>query len=121
MKNQKGKISAGTLISVLLFTLAIDTCFRVIPVYVHYLTFKNDIKGRAIVTAHPDIDLFRGGILKKAEELELPVHETDLLVETIDGNTHVKADWSMEVKLAGGYYPYTFTFSIDSIRPNILG
>ncbi|HXN07262.1 MAG TPA: hypothetical protein VN944_09395 [Nitrospiria bacterium] len=121
MKNQQGKFSVGTLIWVLLFALAIDTCFRVIPVYVHYLTFKNDIKGRAIDMNHPNIDLMRTGILKKAEELELPVHEPELLVEMTDGNTHVKADWSIEVKLAGGYYPYKLTFSIDSTRPNIQG
>ena len=102
-----------------MIVLSIDSSFRVIPLYINYLTFKNDLKGRAINTSHPSIETLRKDILEKAAELDIPLKEEGLFVEMDDKETHIKISYSIEVKFLGGYYPRKFNFRTESTRANL--
>ncbi len=87
---------------------AIYVGFRVIPVYMAYLDFKDTML--AVVQSsqmHGD-DQTRAHLMQKAHELDLPLSEENIFISH-DPQFTIEAHWNVTLDFPGGYM-YVFDF-----------
>ncbi len=119
---QSGKITIGFLVFAALFGIALDAAFQIIPIYMNYLNFKNEVESRAMETQQSSVDngeKIRGELMKKASEYHIPLADESLLIDFDNHSTHIKASWSVEVKFLGGYYKRPVSFVAETTKVNL--
>ncbi len=122
MRNESGKITTGFLLFVILFAAALDASFQLVPIYIHYLDFKNVVDSRATEFSQPGAldseEKIRETLMRKAVDLNIPLDREHLLIDFENNSTHIKASWSIEATFLAGYYKRTIPFIAEIIKPN---
>ena len=119
MRDESGKITLGFVIFAALCAIALDAAFQMVPIYMNYLNFKNEVESRAMETRIRTTEVFRADLIKKAAEYSIFLDDEHLLVDFENHSTHIKASWSVEANFLGGYYKKTLSFTSETTRPNL--
>jgi hypothetical protein len=112
-KNEIGAISLKLLfVSALLF-LVIHVGYKLIPMYMDSERMKDEMAIKASVSQVLKDEEIRADLAKKAKELELPLSETNFLLNR-DEDRHImtiSTMWEVEVHFLFNVYVRTFTFA----------
>jgi uncharacterized protein involved in tolerance to divalent cations len=90
-----------SILGVAVVVALIFACFKVLPVYISAYEFEDAIKEEAKLSAYSNRteDQIHDTILKKANELELPVDPDHIVVHHIGNDVTISVDYSVHVDL----------------------
>ncbi len=108
----------GSKITVLLYIIVaivlIYAGIKTIPPYLHYYAMDDEVAQQLQTSSINSDDVIIDGILKKAQELELPVAKEDIkLVRKEDGSISVDIQW-VEVADYGYGFKREFPFVLST-------
>jgi hypothetical protein len=120
MRHESGKITLGFLIFLALIGVGLDASIQIVPIYMNYLNFKNEIESRAMEPqgANENSDRIRNALMKKGVEYQIAIEPDDLKIEFGDHSTHITASWNAEAKFLGGRFTKKWQFTVDANKPN---
>ena len=121
MSSQSGKVTFGFILFILCFAAALDASFQLVPIYMSYLDFKNEIESRAMEPQQPNPETderIRKVLMNKALEFNIPLDPEKLKIEFGDHTTHITASWSSNARFLGGHYTRRIPFVVDANKAN---
>jgi len=114
--SERGEGRFGTMVGLCVLLLAIYLGFKVIPVMVNAYSFRDFIEQEARFAALKKADQeVSNRVLRKAQELELPVSPKDILVNRT--NTHFDIAVKYSVPIETPVYTYQWVFNEKSRAP----
>ena len=108
----------GSKVTVLLYLFVLIVLFYVgiktVPPYLHYYAMDDEVGQQLLTSSINSDDIILDGILKKAQELELPLTKDDIkLVHNDDGSISVDIKW-VEVADYGYGFKREFPFELST-------
>jgi len=98
-------------LTLLILAFGVYAGFKFGMPYYKYSAFKSEARALARISVG-DVERTRGLIFEKAEELELPLSEKDIVVQRLEKTIIVQTSWTERVDLLG-FYQKDLHFSID--------
>ncbi|HET6278958.1 MAG TPA: hypothetical protein VFG08_09255 [Candidatus Polarisedimenticolia bacterium] len=114
--SERGEGRFGTMVGLCVLLLAIYLGFKVIPVMVNAYSFRDFIEQEARFAALKKADQeVSDRVLRKAEELELPVGPKDILVNRSATHFDITVKYTVPIKTP--VYTYRWVFDEKSRAP----
>jgi len=115
-RSERGEGRFGTLVGLCVLLLTIYLGFKVVPVMVNAYSFRDFIEQEARFAALKKADdEVSKRVLRKAQELELPISPKDILVQR--SNTHMDIKVKYTVPIETPVYTYQWVFDEKSRAP----
>ena len=113
-RSERGEGRFGTLVGLAVLAIAVYLGFKVIPVMINVYTFRDFLEEQARFAAltRRDEDI-RLRVLRKAEELDLPVGSRNVVVNR--GMTHFDLRVRYTIPIATPVYTYNWALD-ESVR-----
>jgi hypothetical protein len=115
ISKQAGDSKLGCLIWILLFAIAILVAVKMIPVKLQSVELYDFMVEQAKWAANHKPDRIRRDILKKADELRIPLDRKNVRVERHGDRIIMQADYSVPVRFP--FYTYVWEFHHLVDRP----
>ena len=109
LNNEKGLAKFILVVGLLALGVYVGVKFGM-PYY-RYSAFKSDVVELARISLG-DVAKTKTQVFERAQELRLPIEESDIIVTRTAKRVRVRADWSENVDLFG-LYEKTLDFSVD--------
>lgn len=110
-RHGQGKLGCILWLLVLLAFLGI--CFKAIPVKIHSAELYDFMEEQAMFAGSAKPEEIKKRILRRAEELELPLKAKDLSVEQHGGRIRMKATYTVPLEFPGYTHYWKFEHVID--------
>lgn len=112
---QRGEAKLGCVIWSLLFVIAAFVAWKMIPVKLRSVQLYDYMLEQAKFASAASPKALKRNILRKAQELNLPLTEKTLKVESSGNRIRMSARYTVEVEFPG--YTYVWEFEHDIDRP----
>lgn len=99
-------------------------CWKAVPIKIHSAELQDYMEEQAKFAGRAPPEVLKKRILKRAEELDLPVKATDLKVERLSGRIRMKCTYTVHLeapffilKLEPPFITQTWSFELYVDRP----
>ena len=116
----RGAANIGCIIWLVILGLVGYVLYKVVPVKVASAEFFDTMQEQASFGSIKDPKFIEYEILKKAEELQLPIKKEQLKITKIRESIKVEAHYEVTIEFFGGSYKYVWKFDPVVIRPLFL-
>jgi len=116
----RGAANVGCIIWLVILALVGYVLYKVVPVKVASAEFFDTMQEQASFGSIKDPKFIEYEILKKAEELQLPIKKEQLKITKIRESIKVEAHYEVTIEFFGGSYKYVWKFDPVVIRPLFL-
>ena len=116
----RGAANVGCIIWLVILGLVGYVLYKVVPVKVASAEFFDTMQEQAAFGSIKDPKFIEYEILKKAEELQLPIKKEQLKITKIRESIKVEAHYEVTIEFFGGSYKYVWKFDPVVIRPLFL-
>ncbi len=113
MLNKRGESKIGCLIYLLVFAYFVYLSFQLVPAYYKREELRDqlDIAARSYYQLKDKPEVMYNMILKKAQELEIPLRREDIQVRLRRGEVEISAEYDVEID-------FLFTKKIFLMKPS---
>jgi len=116
-RSTRGAGNIGCLLWLVVIVLVGHVLWKVVPVKVRTSTFYDSMQEQASFGSIKSIPAIEYEILRRAEELKIPVTKENLKITRIRNAVIVEAHYSIEIEFFGGAYKYVWKFDPVVERP----
>jgi len=116
----RGAANVGCIIWLVILGLVSYVLYKVVPVKIASSEFFDTMQEQASFGSIKDPKFIEYEILKKAEELQLPVKKENLKITKMRDAIKVEAHYEITIDFFGGGYKYVWKFDPVVIRPLFL-
>lgn len=107
-RSQRGEGQLGCIFGLIVLLAAGYVAFKMIPVKVRAVELRDEIVDTARSAGMYKEPQMRKKIMAKAEELELPLEPSDLVVRKGNNRVYIEATYTVPVEFPGYTYQWTF-------------
>lgn len=107
-RGERGEGQMGCLVGLAFMAIAIFVCFKMIPVKVKAAELRQEAVDQAKSAGMRGDDRILGAILKKAEDLQLPVTEDNVKIHRTANAISVDINYTVPVDFPGFKYQWDF-------------
>jgi hypothetical protein len=105
---ERGEGQFGCLVGIVFLLLAAMVAYKMIPVKVKAADMRDTLVDEARSAGqHTDAVILKS-IMKKAEELEFPVKESDVIIKRSNASIRVEMSYTVPVEFPGYTYQWNF-------------
>lgn len=115
--NTRGEVRMSSLLSLLVLVFAIYEGFQFIPVLFAQYEFKDAIVEEAKFSAFKSPDTIRNNLVKKANELRLPIQRQDIIVDRRATSTRIQVKYELSVEWLPGR---EYWWEVDEDEESVL-
>jgi hypothetical protein len=115
---QRGEISPGCIVGVIILLLAAFVGIRTVPTISRIYEFRDEavsIADKANTSSWKDPKRMQEALVRKAEELRLPVAPEAIKITRNDKNVEIKISYDIEIDYS--FYTHKWHEEIDEFRP----
>lgn len=105
---QRGEGQLGCIFGLIVLLAASYVAFKMIPVKIRAVELRDEITDTARAAGMYQDAQIRKNILAKAEELDLPLDKSDLIVRRGNNRIYIEATYTVPVEFPGFTYEWTF-------------
>ena len=116
----RGAANVGCIIWLIILGFVGYVLYKVVPVKVASSEFYDTMQEQASFGSIKDPKFIEYEILKKAEELQLPVKKDNLKITKLRESIKVEAHYEITIYFFNGVYKYVWKFDPVVIRPLFL-
>jgi hypothetical protein len=116
----RGAANVGCIIWLVILALVGYVLYKVVPVKVASAEFFDTMQEQASFGSIKDPKFIEYEILKKAEDLQLPIKKEQLKITKYRETIKVEAHYEVTIEFFGGSYKYVWKFDPVVIRPLFL-
>jgi len=119
-RGNRGAANVGCIIWLIILSLVGYVLYKVVPVKIASSEFFDTMQEQASFGSIKDPKFIEYEILKKAEELQLPVKKENLKITKMRDAIKVEAHYEITIDFFSGVYKYVWKFDPVVIRPLFL-
>jgi hypothetical protein len=119
-RSNRGAANVGCIIWLIILGLVGYVLYKVVPVKIASSEFFDTMQEQASFGSIKDPKFIEYEILKKAEELQLPVKKENLKITKMRDAIKVEAHYEITIDFFSGVYKYVWKFDPVVIRPLFL-
>jgi hypothetical protein len=116
----RGAANLGCIIWLVILGLVGYVLYKVVPVKIASSEFFDTMQEQAAFGSIKDPKFIEYEILKKAEELQLPIKKENLKITKARESIKIEAHYEITIDFFGGTYKYLWKFDPVVIRPLFL-
>jgi hypothetical protein len=116
-RSARGAGNIGCLLWVVVIVLVGHVLWKVVPVKIRTSTFYDTMQEQAAFGSIKSIQAIEWEILRRAEELRIPVTKENLKITRARNAVIVEAHYTITVEFFGGAYKYVWKFDEVVERP----
>ena len=116
---ERGEGNLGCIFWAVVMVLVAYVSWVMVPIKISTSQLSDFMEDQALVAAHRSPEAIEKSILRKAEELGLPLDKKNLKVEKRRDYIYMTAEYTVPVEFAGGFV-YEWHFKHDISRPVFL-
>ena len=116
----RGAANVGCIVWLIILGLVGYVLYKVVPVKIATSEFFDTMQEQASFGSIKDPKFIEYEILKKAEELQLPVKKENLKITKMRDAIKVEAHYEITIDFFSGVYKYVWKFDPVVIRPLFL-
>lgn len=116
-RSARGRGNIGCLLWVVVIALVGHILWKVVPVKVRTSTFYDSMQEQASFGSIKSIQAIEWEVLRRAEELRIPVTKDNLKVTRARNSVTVEAHYTITIEFFGGAYKYVWKFDQVVERP----
>jgi hypothetical protein len=113
----RGAGNIGCLLWLVVIVLVGHILWKVVPVKIRTSTFYDSMQEQASFGSIKSLPAIEWEILRRAEELKIPVTKENLKVTRARNSVTVEAHYTITIDLFGGAYKYVWKFDQVVERP----
>lgn len=113
----RGAGNIGCLLWVVVIVLVGHVLWKVVPVKVRTSTFYDSMQEQASFGSIKSVQAIEWEVLRRAEELKIPVTKQNLKVTRARNSVTVEAHYTITIDFFGGAYKYVWKFDQVVERP----
>ena len=113
---ERGEGQLGCVFGLIVLAAVVFICFKVIPVKIKTAELRQEIVDQARSAGNREEGRIRYKILQKAEELDLPLADKDLIIKKSSERIKIQAKYIVPVEFPG----YTWMWKQDHETENPL-
>jgi len=110
---QRGEARLGCVIWTLIFVIAAFVAWKMIPVKLRSVQLYDYMLEQAKFASAAEPEALKKNILRKARELDIPLTDKTLKVQSSGNRIRMSARYTVEVKFPGYTYVWEFHHEID--------
>ena len=111
--SQRGAGKVGVVISILVLLLVVSAVVQLVPVKIKSSTLYDHIVQQAERSGRAEPAKIKATIVKKAEELDLPVTADAVTVKKEKGRIHIRCTYTVPVNIVGFTFDWKFDHDVD--------
>ena len=119
-RSTRGAANVGCIVWLIILGLVGYVLYKVVPVKIATSEFFDTMQEQASFGSIKDPKFIEYEILKKAEELQLPVKKENLKITKMRDAIKVEAHYEITIDFFSGVYKYVWKFDPVVIRPLFL-
>jgi hypothetical protein len=116
----RGAANIGCIIWLVILGFVGYVLYKVVPVKIASSEFFDTMQEQASFGSIKDPKFIEYEILKKAEELQLPIKKEQLKITKVRETIRVECHYEIEIDFFGGFYKYLWKFDPVVERPLFL-
>ena len=116
-RSARGRGNIGCLLWLVVIALVGHILWKVVPVKVRTSTFYDSMQEQASFGSIKSIQAIEWEVLRRAEELRIPVTKDNLKVTRARNSVTVEAHYTITIEFFGGAYKYVWKFDQVVERP----
>ncbi len=116
----RGAANLGCIIWLVILSLVGYVLYKVVPVKIASSEFFDTMQEQASFGSIKDPKFIEYEILKKADELQLPIKKENLKITKMRDSIKVEAHYEITIDFFAGTYKYLWKFDPVVIRPLFL-
>ena len=116
-RSSRGAGNIGCVLWVVVIVLVGHVLWKVVPVKVRTSTFYDTMQEQAAFGSIKSIQAIEWEILRRAEELRIPVTKENLKITRARNAVIVEAHYTITIEFFGGAYKYVWKFDEVVERP----
>lgn len=116
-RSNRGAGNIGCLLWLVVIVLVGHVLWKVVPVKVRTSTFYDTMQEQASFGSVKSVAAIEWEVLRRAEELKIPVTKENLKVTRARNAVTVEAHYTITIDLFGGAYKYVWKFDQVVERP----
>ena|SRR5688572_13635451 len=116
----RGKGQIGCLLWLVVLVLVGHVLWKVVPVKVRTSTFLDSMQEQASFGSIKSVQQIEYEVLRRADELKIPVTKKNLKVTRTRNSVIVEAHYEIVIEFFGGVYRYVWKFDPVVERPTFL-
>ncbi|OLD65386.1 MAG: hypothetical protein DMF52_08355 [Acidobacteria bacterium] len=111
LRDERGEGKLGTLVGILVLAMFIYLGVKIVPILINIYEFRDSIEEQARFAALPrhDDEEVKRSILRKAQELQLPVGSKDVVVNRSSSRIDIRVKYTVPIETP----IYTYKWSLD--------
>jgi len=111
LRDERGEGKLGTLFGIVVLAMFIYLGVKIVPILINIYEFRDSIEEQARFAAmpHHDDDSVKRSILRKAQELDLPVGAKDVSVNRSSTRIDIKVKYTVPIETP----IYTYKWDLD--------
>jgi hypothetical protein len=111
LRDERGEGRLGTLFGVVVLAVFIYLGVKIVPLLINVYEFRDSIEEQARFAALPrhDDDVVKKSILRKAQELALPVGSKDVIVNRSSTRIDIQVKYTLPIETP----VYTYNWQLD--------
>ena len=113
----RGAANIGCIVWLVILGFVGYVLMKVVPVKIRSSEFYDAMQEQAAFGSIKDIKLIEYEILKKADELQIPVKKDNLKITKVRESIVVEAHYEITIEFFGGAYKYLWKFDPVVTRP----
>lgn len=113
-RNQRGEGQGGCVVGLILLLIGVFIAFKLIPIKVKAAELRQTVVDEAKMAGTRGDNRIAQGILRKAEELRLPVTEDNIKINRSQNQIRVDVRYVVPVEFPGFVYKWNFHHSADN-------
>lgn len=117
IRSARGAGNIGCLLWLVVIVLVGHVLWKVVPVKVRTSTFYDSMQEQASFGSIKSLQAIEWEILRRAEDLRLPVTKENLKITRLRNAVIVEAHYTITIELFGGSYKYVWKFDQVVERP----
>lgn len=111
---QRGEGQAGCVVGIILLLIGIFIAYKLIPVKLNAAELRQTVHDEAKMAGSRSDGRIMTGILRKAEELRLPVTADNVKINRANNQISIDVTYVVPVEFPGYVYKWTFHHSADN-------
>jgi hypothetical protein len=116
-RSARGAGNIGCLLWLVVIVLVGHVLWKVVPVKIRTSTFYDSMQEQASFGSIKSVQAIEWEVLRRAEELRIPVTKENLKVTRARNSVTVEAHYTIPIELFGGAYKYIWKFDQVVERP----
>lgn len=112
---ERGEGQLGCIIGLLVFLSALFIAYKMIPVKVRAAELRQEVVDEAKAAGMRRGGEITANILRRAEELDLPLSKEDIVIAKSSGMIRIDVSYTVPVEFPGGYvYQWNFNHRAEN-------